>query len=149
MPSCCRRGSRDERRGRDKRERAAAAAAPHVELRRVTKRYGAVTAITDLSLAVENGSFTALLGPSGCGKSTLLRMIAGLEKITVGQCFIGNTDVTDTPPAQRRIAMVFQSYALYPHMTVRQNIAFSLSVAGQPKKDSKRARARGRPHPAA
>ena len=113
---------------------AAAAAAPHVELRRVTKRYGAVTAITDLSLSVENGSFTALLGPSGCGKSTLLRMIAGLEKITVGQCFIGNTDVTDTPPAQRRIAMVFQSYALYPHMTVRQNIAFSLSVAGQPKR---------------
>jgi ABC-type sugar transport system ATPase subunit len=109
-------------------------AAPHVELRRVTKRYGAVTAITDLSLTVEKGSFTALLGPSGCGKSTLLRMIAGLEEITAGQCFIGNLDVTDVPPAQRRIAMVFQSYALYPHMTVRQNIAFSLSVAGQPRK---------------
>ncbi len=109
-------------------------AAPHVELRRVTKRYGAVTAITDLSLTVEKGSFTALLGPSGCGKSTLLRMIAGLEEITAGQCFIDEVDVTDMPPAQRRIAMVFQSYALYPHMTVRQNIAFSLSVAGQPKK---------------
>ncbi|HEY1782065.1 MAG TPA: ABC transporter ATP-binding protein [Roseiarcus sp.] len=111
-----------------------AAAAAHVELRRVTKRYGAVTVIPDLSLKVDKGSFTALLGPSGCGKSTLLRMIAGLEEITAGQCFIDNTDVTETPPAQRRIAMVFQSYALYPHMTVRQNIAFSLSVAGQPKK---------------
>jgi multiple sugar transport system ATP-binding protein len=110
------------------------AAAPHVELRRVTKRYGAVTAISDLSLTVDKGSFTALLGPSGCGKSTLLRMIAGLERITAGQCFIDGVDVSDMPPAQRRIAMVFQSYALYPHMTVRQNIAFSLSVAGQPKK---------------
>jgi ABC-type sugar transport system ATPase subunit len=109
-------------------------AEPHVELRRVTKRYGGVTAITDLSLTVEKGSFTALLGPSGCGKSTLLRMIAGLEEITAGQCFIDEVDVTDMPPAQRRIAMVFQSYALYPHMTVRQNIAFSLSVAGQPRK---------------
>ena len=113
---------------------AAATAAPHVELRRVTKRYGAVTAITDLSLKVDKGSFTALLGPSGCGKSTLLRMIAGLEEISAGQCFIDNADVTDVPPARRRIAMVFQSYALYPHMTVRQNIAFSLSVARQPRK---------------
>ena len=107
---------------------------PHVELRRVTKRYGPVTAVSDLTLMVEKGSFTALLGPSGCGKSTLLRMIAGLEEITVGDCFINGVDVTDAPPAQRRIAMVFQSYALYPHMTVRQNIAFSLSVAGAPRK---------------
>jgi ABC-type sugar transport system ATPase subunit len=114
----------------DKRE----GGTPHVELRRVTKRYGAVTAVSDLSLAVEKGSFTALLGPSGCGKSTLLRMIAGLEEITLGQCFINGGDVTDTPPAKRRIAMVFQSYALYPHMTVRENIAFSLSVAGAPRK---------------
>ena len=113
---------------------AKSASAPHVELRRVTKRYGSVTAISDLSLTVEKGSFTALLGPSGCGKSTLLRMIAGLEQITSGQCFIDTVDVTDVPPAQRRIAMVFQSYALYPHMTVKQNIAFSLSVAGAPKK---------------
>jgi ABC-type sugar transport system ATPase subunit len=109
-------------------------ASPHVELRRVTKRYGAVTAISELSLKVDKGSFTALLGPSGCGKSTLLRMIAGLERISSGQCFIDGIDVTDMPPAQRRIAMVFQSYALYPHMTVRQNIAFSLSVAGESKK---------------
>jgi ABC-type sugar transport system ATPase subunit len=113
---------------------AKSASAPHVELRRVTKRYGVVTAVNDLSLTVDKGSFTALLGPSGCGKSTLLRMIAGLEQITSGQCFIDNVDVTDVPPVKRRIAMVFQSYALYPHMTVRQNIAFSLSVAGAPRK---------------
>ena len=106
----------------------------HVELLGVTKRYGAVTAVDNLSLAVERGSFTALLGPSGCGKSTLLRMIAGLEEITAGRCFIGATDVTRLPPAQRGIAMVFQSYALYPHMTVRQNIAFSLSIAGASRK---------------
>jgi len=106
-----------------------------VELRHVTKRYGAVQAIGDLSLTVEKGSFTALLGPSGCGKSTLLRMIAGLEEITEGQCFIDDVDVTDVPPAKRRIAMVFQSYALYPHMTVRQNIAFSLSIAGASRKE--------------
>ena len=106
-----------------------------VELRHVTKRYGAVQAIGDLSLTVDKGSFTALLGPSGCGKSTLLRMIAGLEQITEGQCFIDDVDVTDIPPAKRRIAMVFQSYALYPHMTVRQNIAFSLSIAGASRKE--------------
>jgi ABC-type sugar transport system ATPase subunit len=115
---------------------SAAASKPeaHVELRDVTKRYGAVTAITDLNLTVPKGSFTALLGPSGCGKSTLLRMIAGLEEITGGQCFIDGVDVTNAPPAKRRIAMVFQSYALYPHMTVRQNIAFSLSIAGASRK---------------
>ncbi len=107
---------------------------PHVELRQVTKRYGPVTAISDLTLTVEKGSFTALLGPSGCGKSTMLRMIAGLEAITQGRCFIDGADVTDLPPAQRRIAMVFQSYALYPHMTVRDNIAFSLSIAGASRK---------------
>ena len=111
------------------------AAAPHVELRRVTKRYGVVTAINDLTLTVEKGSFTALLGPSGCGKSTLLRMIAGLERISAGQCFLDGVYVTDVAPAKRRIAMVFQSYALYPHMTTRQNIAFSLSLAGASRKE--------------
>jgi multiple sugar transport system ATP-binding protein len=105
----------------------------HVELRNVTKRYGQVQAITNLSLSVNKGSFTALLGPSGCGKSTLLRMIAGLEEITQGQCIISGIDVTATPPAQRRCAMVFQNYALYPHMTVAENIGFSMSLARTPK----------------
>jgi ABC-type sugar transport system ATPase subunit len=106
---------------------------PYVELKNVKKRYGNVEVINDLSLAIEEGTFTALLGPSGCGKSTLLRMIAGLEEITSGQCFIAGENVTQTPPAQRGTAMVFQSYALYPHLTVRQNIAFSLSLAHAPR----------------
>jgi multiple sugar transport system ATP-binding protein len=104
-----------------------------VELRGVKKNYGMVEAIKDLDLNVERGQFCALLGPSGCGKSTLLRMIAGLEVVTRGTIHIGGVDVTHVPPAKRRIAMVFQSYALYPHMTVRQNISFSLRVAKQPK----------------
>lgn len=107
----------------------------HVELNKVSKTYGAVQAIADLDLSVEKGSFTALLGPSGCGKSTLLRMIAGLEDITSGRCLIDGKDVTNVPPAKRGIAMVFQSYALYPHMTVGQNIAFSMSIAGMSKTD--------------
>ncbi|HVY19670.1 MAG TPA: ABC transporter ATP-binding protein [Bauldia sp.] len=105
----------------------------NVELRGVKKRYGAVEAIKHLDLSVGEGEFCALLGPSGCGKSTLLRMIAGLEVVTEGSILIGGVDVTDMPPAKRRIAMVFQSYALYPHMTVRQNIGFSLRVAKTPK----------------
>ncbi len=106
---------------------------PHVELQNVTKRYGNIEVMTDLSLGVEKGSFTALLGPSGCGKSTLLRMVAGLEEITRGRCFIAGEDVTTVPPAKRGAAMVFQNYALYPHLTVRQNIAFSLSLAHAPR----------------
>ena len=101
----------------------------HVELKDVNKRFGNFDAIKHLSLGVEKGQFCALLGPSGCGKSTLLRMIAGLEEVTDGSIYINGDDVTDTPPAKRKIAMVFQSYALYPHMTVRQNIGFSLSIA--------------------
>ncbi len=104
-----------------------------VELRGVKKNYGTVEAIKNLDLSVERGQFCALLGPSGCGKSTLLRMIAGLEAVTQGTIHIGGVDVTHVPPAKRRIAMVFQSYALYPHMTVRQNISFSLRVAKAPK----------------
>jgi ABC-type sugar transport system ATPase subunit len=102
----------------------------HVEMRAVGKRYGDVTAITNLDLTVGKGEFCALLGPSGCGKSTMLRMIAGLEEVTQGSIFINGANVTRLHPAKRRIAMVFQSYALYPHLTVRHNIAFSLSVAG-------------------
>jgi multiple sugar transport system ATP-binding protein len=104
-----------------------------VELRGVSKHYGSVEAIRHLDLAVEKGQFCALLGPSGCGKSTLLRMIAGLEVVSEGSILIGGVDVTNMPPAKRRIAMVFQSYALYPHMTVRQNIGFSMRVAKAPK----------------
>ena len=110
-----------------------ASAVQHVELRDITKRYGGFQAVTDLSLSIDKGEFCALLGPSGCGKSTLLRMIAGLEEVTEGKILINGADVTDVPPAKRRIAMVFQSYALYPHLTVRQNIGFSLSVARAPK----------------
>jgi ABC-type sugar transport system ATPase subunit len=105
----------------------------HVELKGVTKKYAGVVAVSDLNLAVQRGEFCALLGPSGCGKSTLLRMVAGLEDVTSGRVFINGGDVTDMPPAKRRIAMVFQSYALYPHLSVRDNISFSLSVARAPK----------------
>ena len=104
-----------------------------VDLNNITKRFGAVGVIHDLNLTVADGSFCALLGPSGCGKSTLLRMIAGLESVTVGQVQIGGTDVTHVEPAKRGVAMVFQSYALYPHLTVAQNIGFSLSLAGASK----------------
>jgi ABC-type sugar transport system ATPase subunit len=101
-----------------------------VELKAISKRYGAVDVIRSLDLSVEDGSFCALLGPSGCGKSTLLRMIAGLESVSGGTVRIGDRDVTYAEPKTRGAAMVFQSYALYPHLTVEQNICFSLSLAG-------------------
>jgi ABC-type sugar transport system ATPase subunit len=104
-----------------------------VELKDVTKRFGNTEVIHGVDLSVADGSFCALLGPSGCGKSTLLRMIAGLEPVTSGSVLIDGADVTHVAPAQRRIAMVFQSYALYPHLTVRGNICFSMSLAGMPK----------------
>lgn len=95
----------------------------------ITKQYGdASPAVNDVSLAVEAGSFTVLLGPSGCGKSTTLRMIAGLETPSAGRIRIGDRDVTELAPRDRRIAMVFQSYALFPHMSVRENILFGLKV---------------------
>ncbi len=104
-----------------------------VELKKVNKRFGNVEVINSIDLKIEDGSFCALLGPSGCGKSTLLRMIAGLEQVSEGQIFIDENEVTFTPPAQRKVAMVFQSYALYPHLTVRKNISFSMSLAGMSK----------------
>ena len=104
-----------------------------VEIKNIKKSYGAVQVIGDLSLSVDDGSFCALLGPSGCGKSTLLRMIAGLEEVSGGSVHIGDRDITFEEPAKRKVAMVFQNYALYPHLTVRQNVAFSLSLAGLPK----------------
>ena len=100
---------------------------PGIRLERVTKVYdGDVLAVDDVSLEVADGEFIVLVGPSGCGKSTLLRMIAGLEKVTAGRVWIGDDDVTMLDPPDRDLAMVFQSYALYPHKTVRENLAFGL-----------------------
>ncbi|MEQ1719153.1 MAG: sn-glycerol-3-phosphate ABC transporter ATP-binding protein UgpC [Hyphomicrobium sp.] len=105
-----------------------------VTLANVKKVYaGGVEAVKGVSLTVPNGSFTVLLGPSGCGKSTLLRMIAGLETITEGDCTIGDRRVNDIEPANRDIAMVFQNYALYPHMSVYNNMAYGLRNRGTPK----------------
>ncbi len=99
-----------------------------IRLEGVTKVFGAVVAVDDLTLTIEDGEFFALLGPSGCGKTTTLRMVAGLERPTRGRIFIGERDVTDLPPQARDIAMVFQDYALYPHMTILENIGYPLKV---------------------
>jgi multiple sugar transport system ATP-binding protein len=104
-----------------------------LELRNVLKSYGAVDVIKGIDLHVEQGEFCVFVGPSGCGKSTLLRMIAGLEPITGGEIAIGNEVVNAIPAADRGLAMVFQSYALYPHMTVRQNLSFGLENINTPK----------------
>jgi multiple sugar transport system ATP-binding protein len=102
-----------------------------VRLERVTKKYrGGVLATDDVTMRIEPGEFMVLVGPSGCGKSTLLRMIAGLEDVTRGSIFIGDKDVTDELPQQRDVAMVFQSYALYPRMSVRKNMGFGLRMRG-------------------
>lgn len=97
-----------------------------IELKQVIKRYGAVEVVHGIDLAIQDGEFVVLLGPSGCGKSTTLRMIAGLEDISDGELIIGGKPMNDRPPKERGVAMVFQNYALYPHMTVRQNMEFAL-----------------------
>jgi multiple sugar transport system ATP-binding protein len=97
-----------------------------IELRNVHKRYGNVAVLHDINLTIEPGEFCVFIGPSGCGKSTLLRLIAGLEEISSGELHIDGRKVNDLPPAQRNVAMVFQSYALYPHMSVYENMAFGL-----------------------
>jgi len=110
-----------------------------IELEHVTKVFsGGVVAVDDVSLRVEDGEFMVLVGPSGCGKSTLLRAIAGLEDITSGAISIGGRDVTDLAPRHRDIAMVFQSYALYPHMSVRENLGYGLKVRRTSKAEVKR-----------
>ncbi|MEP7111919.1 MAG: sn-glycerol-3-phosphate ABC transporter ATP-binding protein UgpC [Ilumatobacteraceae bacterium] len=107
-----------------------------ISIRGLSKVYpNGVVAVRDVHLEVSDGEFLVLVGPSGCGKSTLLRMIAGLEEVTAGALFIGGRDITDAQPRERDIAMVFQSYALYPHMTVRKNIGYPLKLAGLPAEE--------------
>ncbi|MEO1676587.1 MAG: sn-glycerol-3-phosphate ABC transporter ATP-binding protein UgpC [Pseudomonadota bacterium] len=106
-----------------------------LKLTDVEKAYGEVRVLSNINLDIEKGELVVFVGPSGCGKSTLLRMIAGLERITGGTLEIDGLRVNDMPPAQRGIAMVFQSYALYPHMTVRDNMAFSLKLAKKSKQE--------------
>ncbi|WP_417248283.1 ABC transporter ATP-binding protein [Celeribacter sp.] len=104
----------------------------HVQLRDVVKSYGKLEVVHSINLEIAEGEFVVLVGPSGCGKSTTLRMIAGLEDISGGEISIGDRVVNDLPPRDRNISMVFQNYALYPHMTVRENLGFSLKIAKRP-----------------
>ncbi len=106
-----------------------------VVLKGVNKSFGNIHVIRDVDLQIDNGEFVVFVGPSGCGKSTLLRMISGLENLSSGEIHIADRPVTDLPPSKRGIAMVFQSYALYPHMTVFHNMAFSLDLEGRSKKE--------------
>jgi sn-glycerol 3-phosphate transport system ATP-binding protein len=108
-----------------------------IALEAVTKRFGAVKAVDDVSFRAEKGKFVVLLGPSGCGKSTLLRLIAGLEEVSEGRIFIEGRDVTALDPTKRRISMVFQSYALFPHLSVAENIVFGLKVRKLPAPERK------------
>ena len=110
-----------------------------IELANLSKVYpGGVIAVDDVSLRIEDGEFIVLVGPSGCGKSTLLRMIAGLEEVSEGRISVGGADVTHLAPRRRDMAMVFQTYALYPHMSVRQNIGYGLKVRRTPKDEARR-----------
>jgi sn-glycerol 3-phosphate transport system ATP-binding protein len=104
-----------------------------VELENVKKRFGPIEVIHGVDISIENGEFIVIVGPSGCGKSTLLRMVAGLESVSEGEIRIGGRRVNEVEPMDRDIAMVFQNYALYPHMSVRQNIGYGLRIAGLPK----------------
>ena len=104
-------------------------------LERVSKRFGSVLAVDGVDLEVEHGEFVVFVGPSGCGKSTMLRMISGLESVTAGRILIGGSDVTNVAPSRRGVAMVFQSYALFPHLTAAENIGFGLRLARVPKEE--------------
>ncbi|WP_066963509.1 ABC transporter ATP-binding protein [Microbulbifer sp. Q7] len=107
----------------------------NLQLTAVKKRFGNTQTIHGVDLQVQRGEFVVFVGPSGCGKSTLLRMIAGLETVSAGQVHIGGRDVTGLPPSQRQVAMVFQSYALYPHMTAEQNLSFGMRMRGVPRQE--------------
>src|SRR5438034_815115 len=145
IPSNCRPGLvRPWRRQLGRKQRAAArvckrpnrgASMASVAIRDVRKAFGATEVIHGVDVAIEDGAFVVLVGPSGCGKSTLLRMIAGLENITAGQIKIGERIVNDLPPKARDVAMVFQNYALYPHMTVAANMGFSLRLRHAPQRE--------------
>ncbi len=110
-----------------------------IELTGVNKHYGTYHALKNIDLSIRKGSFTALVGPSGCGKSTLLRSLAGLESISTGTLKIAGEVMNRVPPRKRDVAMVFQSYALYPHMTVEQNLTYSLRIRGTPKAEARKA----------
>ena len=107
----------------------------NVELKNLTKKYGDVIAVQNMNLSIPHNEFLVLVGPSGCGKSTTLRMIAGLEEITGGEIYIGDQLVNEKDPKDRNVSMVFQNYALYPHMTVKENLGFSLKIAKVEKKE--------------
>jgi ABC-type sugar transport system ATPase subunit len=109
-----------------------------LELHQIRKSFGNVDVLKGIDLTVEDGEFTAFVGPSGCGKSTLLRLICGLDEITSGQMMIDGQVVNDVPPAKRGLAMVFQSYALYPHMSVADNMGYALKLAGTPREEIRR-----------
>ncbi|WP_027368533.1 ABC transporter ATP-binding protein [Desulfocurvibacter africanus] len=113
-----------------------------IRMEHVSRHWGSVLAVDDISFEVEQGSLLVLLGPSGCGKSTTLRLIAGLEEVTSGHIFIGDKQVTNLPPSRRQLAMVFQSYALFPHLTVRENILFGLKVRKVPQAERRKRLAR-------
>src|SRR6186713_44051 len=104
-----------------------------LRLEGVSRFFGTVKAVDNLSIDIPSGAFVTLLGPSGCGKSTTLNLVAGLDKPDGGRVYLGDRDITDVPPNERRMAMVFQNYALYPHMTAFDNIAFSLKLQHRPK----------------
>ncbi|MFO7308455.1 MAG: ATP-binding cassette domain-containing protein, partial [Pseudomonadota bacterium] len=106
-----------------------------LKLEKIVKRFGDATVIDNVDIDAERGEFVVFVGPSGCGKSTLLRMVAGLEEVTAGDIYLDGVNVTYTEPADRQVSMVFQSYALFPHMSVRDNISFGLRMAKTPREE--------------
>ena len=126
---------REEGRRGSRADQPPSSAGADLVLRGLTKRFGSFTAVADLDLDVPAGSFFALLGPSGCGKTTTLRMVAGLERPTAGEILLGGSPITALKPYKRPVNTVFQSYALFPHLTVSENVAFGLRRTGKPQVD--------------